>query len=112
MVNEQGIYSGNGMRSHVKAVETFRLVLKSSFILDLANIFYVPSFSRNLVSVIKNFYLGFGFNFNGLNLNLMKDNSLVGNGFLVDGLYRFSLNPTYENNLLTLHDGSHKVKYY
>ena len=51
MGSEHGIYSGNGMRSHVEAVGTFRLVLETNFVLDLENTLYVPSFSKNLISV-------------------------------------------------------------
>jgi len=40
------------MGSHVEAVGTYKLVLKSGFQLDLESTFYVPSFSRNLVSVL------------------------------------------------------------
>lgn len=49
--NDQGIYSGNRMQSSVEVVETFRLVLRSSFYLDRENTFYVPIFSRNLFSI-------------------------------------------------------------
>ena len=49
--NDQGIYSGNRMQSSVEVVGTFRLVLRSSFYLDLENTFYVPIFSRNLISI-------------------------------------------------------------
>jgi len=59
--NEEGIYSENQMRSKIKAVETFRLVLKFRFILNLKNIFYIPSFSRNLISVFKLYNVGYGF---------------------------------------------------
>ena len=54
------------MRSHVEAVGTFRLVLKSGFVLDLENTVYVPSFSRNLVSIAKLIPFGFDFNFTGV----------------------------------------------
>ena len=59
--NEEGIYSGNQMRSKIKDVETFRLVLKFRFILNLENIFYIPSFSRNLISVYRLYNVGYGF---------------------------------------------------
>ena len=51
--NKEFIYSGNQMSSKVEGVGTFRLVLKSGFYLDLKDTFYIPSFSRNLVSVTR-----------------------------------------------------------
>ena len=48
--SERSIYSENRIGSHVEAVGTYRLVLRSGFVLDLERTFYVPSFSRNLIS--------------------------------------------------------------
>ena len=104
MGSEHGIYSGNGMRSHVEAVGTFRLVLETNFVLDLENTLYVPSFSKNLISVSKLVPLGFEFSFVGLDFRLFKNSSLVGCGTLVDGLYKLNLDPVFEHSLLTLHD--------
>ena len=43
------------MCSKVEGVGTFRLILKTGYVLDLNNVFYVPSFSRNLIlSIFKN----------------------------------------------------------
>jgi hypothetical protein len=39
------------MRFEVEAMMTFGLILKFRFSLDLKNIFYVPSFSRNFISI-------------------------------------------------------------
>lgn len=39
------------MRSNVDNIRIFKLILKIKYILDLENTVYVPSFSRNLVSV-------------------------------------------------------------
>ena len=61
--SEQCIYSGNKMRSHVEAVGTCSLALSSGFILNLEKTFYIPSFSRNLISVSRLVPLGYSFNF-------------------------------------------------
>ena len=58
MPSEQCIYLGNKMRSHVEVVGTCNLVLSSGFILNLKKTFYVPSFSRNLISVSRVVPLG------------------------------------------------------
>jgi hypothetical protein len=101
---EQDIYSGNGMRSHVKAVGIFRLFLENGYILDLVNTFYVPSFSKNLISISKLVPLGFEFNFIGSNVYLFKNSTDIGSGILVNGLYKLNLNPIYEQSLLSMHD--------
>ena len=49
--SEQCIYSGSKMSSRVEAISTYSLVLSSGFILELEKTFYVPSFSRNLISI-------------------------------------------------------------
>jgi hypothetical protein len=38
--NEQRVYSGNKLFSRVKAVGTFRIILKSGYVLDLENVFF------------------------------------------------------------------------
>ena len=66
--SEQCIYSDNKMSSHVEAIGTCSLVLSSSFIFELEKTFYVPSFSRNLISISRLVTLGFSFNFTDLGL--------------------------------------------
>ena len=51
MGSEKIILSGNKMGSHVEAIGTCYLTLNSGFVLELEKTFYVPSFSRNLISV-------------------------------------------------------------
>jgi hypothetical protein len=88
MGSEQGIYSRNRMCLHVEAVGTFRLVFKNGYILDLVNTFYVPSFSKNLISISKLVPLRFEFNFIDLNVYLFKNSTHIGSGILVNGLYK------------------------
>ena len=72
--NEQCIYSGNQMCSKVEGVGTFRLILKTGYVLDLNNVFYVPSFSRNLISISKLLVVGYGFLFENSILSIFKNN--------------------------------------
>ena len=53
---ECSIYLKNRIGSHVEVIETYKLILKSDFVLDLERTFYVLSFSRNLIFV-RDFYL-------------------------------------------------------
>jgi hypothetical protein len=42
--NEQRVYSGNKLFSKVEAVGTYRIILKSRYVLDLENVFFIPKF--------------------------------------------------------------------
>ncbi|KAH9760840.1 Integrase catalytic domain-containing protein [Citrus sinensis] len=103
MESERAIYSGNKMPSRVEVVRTYRLVLNSGFVLDLDKTFYIPSFSRNLVSVSRLLPFGFGFDFLGTIFHLLKDSVIVGDGILDDGMFKLHLNPTFDFNLMTMH---------
>lgn len=56
---EQCIYLGSKMCSRVGAIGTCNLVLSSKFILELERTFYIPKFSRNLISTSRLVPLGF-----------------------------------------------------
>ena len=84
------------MRSHDEVVETFRLVLQSGFVLDLVNTIYIPSFSKNLISMSKLIQYGFEFKFSGPQFYLHKGSSIVGFGSLVSGLYKLNLDAIFE----------------
>ena len=101
--SERSIYSGNRISSHVEAVGTYRLVLIPDFVLNLENTFFVPSFSRNLISVSRLLPYGFSFKFVGISFHLIKDNIVVGDGILDNGLFKLNLNPSFNHNLTTMH---------
>jgi hypothetical protein len=77
------------MRSKIEVVGTFRLVLKFGLILDLENVFYVPSFSWNLISISRN--VSWGFLFNGNIFSVWKNNFIIIGGTLIDSLYKIDL---------------------
>ena len=79
-------------------------ILRPSYVLDLERTFCVPSFSRNLISVSRLVLHGFSFTFVGTSLHLLKDNIVVGDGILDDGLFRFYLNSSLYFSLTTMHD--------
>ena len=92
-------------------MRTFRLVLKSGFDLNFKNTFYISFFSKNFVSIAKLVPFGFKSVFKNSIFSLFKNGTIVGNGSLVDGLYKFNLNPTYEYNLITMHDNNVGTKH-
>ncbi|KAL0403765.1 UNVERIFIED_CONTAM: putative mitochondrial protein [Sesamum radiatum] len=93
------IYSGNKMGSRVKAIGTCRLVLNNGFVLVLKKTFYIPNFSRNLISISRLVPYGYSFKF-GDDITLFYNNHLVGNGTLSNGLYHINLQ---SDALYTLH---------
>ena len=65
MGSERYIHSRGKLSSHVEAIGTGSLELSSGYVLQLEKTFYVPSFSRNLISVSALIPLGISCNFLG-----------------------------------------------
>ena len=61
--NESFVFMGNRNKVPVKGIGTYRLVLDTGHYLDLFQTLYVPTFSRNLVSLPKLDVAGFVFKF-------------------------------------------------
>ena len=101
--NEQYIMMGNRAKVPVKAVGTFRLVLDSGFNLDLFHTLYVPSVSRNLISLSRLDVDGYTFSIGNKCFSLFKNLSIVGSGTLCDGLYKLKLNNHFAETLMILH---------
>lgn len=104
--SEQSILSGNKIGSRVEAIGTCNLVLSSGFILKLEKTFYVPSFSRNLISVSRLVPFGFSFTFSDKYFNLYNKSECVGNGILSDGLYCLNLQSDTTNDVMHVHAGT------
>ena len=98
--SEQFILFGNKMGSHVEAIGTCYLNLNGGFVLELQKTFYVPSFSRNLISISRLVPFGYSFHFSETFFSLIYKSECVGNGILSDGLYCIFLqNDTAYNSL-------------
>ncbi|KAF7844933.1 Retrovirus-related Pol polyprotein from transposon TNT 1-94 [Senna tora] len=95
---------GNKMGSLVEAIGTCKLILNSGFVLILDRTFYVPNFSRNLISISKLVPLGYSFEFSNNMFKLFFKSNIVGNGTMSDGLFRVQLqdNTSYD----TMHASS------
>ena len=50
--NEKFVFMGNKVKAPVEAIETYHLKLDAEHHLDLLETLYVPSLSRNLVSLL------------------------------------------------------------
>ena len=82
---------GNRVKAPVEAVGTYRLKLDTRHHLDLLETLYVPSLSRNLVSLSKLDVTGYSFNFGNGCFSLFKHNHLIGTSVICDGLYKLKL---------------------
>ena len=102
--NEAYLYMGNRMKAPVEAIGNFRLVLSTGFHLDLENTLYVPTVSRNLISLSKLDLDGFSSYTGDGCFKLFKNNELLGFGILVNGLYQITLDNSFSESLnMTLH---------
>ena len=101
--NEKFVFMGNRVKVPVEAVETYHLILDTGFYLDLFDTFYVPSISRNLVSLSKLDVAIYSFRFGNGCFSLYKCTCMIGSGTLYDGLYKLNLDNLYAKNLMTLH---------
>jgi hypothetical protein len=88
---ERSIRVTNGVEAEVEAIGKLLLELNNSFILHLHNILYVPSLSRNLISIS---YLGddgYDCQFDNRQCLILFDNKVVGLAFRQDKLYMLSI---------------------
>ena len=92
----------NRVRALIEAIGTYCSFLNTGH-LDLFQTFYVPSISRNLVSLSKLYLDGYFINFGNKSFSLFKNTSFVSFGILCDHLYKFELNDQFAETLLTLH---------
>ena len=89
---ERSIRVANGVEAEVEAIGELPLELNKGFILHLNNVLYVPSLSRNLISVTCLDDEGFKCHFDDKQCLIIYDNKCVGLAFRQDKLYLLSLN--------------------
>lgn len=88
------------MLSHVEAIGICNLVLSSDFVLNLEKTFYVPSFSKNLISISRRVPLWYSFDFNEASFSLFYKSKFVGNGVLSDDIFSINLQNDATNNVM------------
>ena len=91
MGSERYIHSGGRSSSHVEAIDTCNLELSGGLIFQLEKIFYVPIFSRNLISVSALVPFGISYNFSNIGFKFLIKSEVIGYGTLCDGLYSIHL---------------------
>jgi hypothetical protein len=84
---ERNIRVANGVEAEVEAIEELPLELNNGFILRLNDVLYVPSLSRNLISVSCLDDDGFNCQFGNRQYLILFDKEVVGLTFRHDNLY-------------------------
>ena len=99
--NQRTVKVGNGVDLNVEAVGTLSLILEGGFCLNLYGTLYVPSMTRNLISVSKliidDFIFTFGYNKVYISLN----SRVVGYGCLEGNLFKLCLDNQFSESLLS-----------
>lgn len=90
-LRERKLRVGNDLKVIMDLVGDISLILGSDFELALKDTFYVPSFRRNLILVFCLDKFRFQFTFYDGKINLILNSQIVGNGILLDSLYKLSL---------------------
>jgi hypothetical protein len=88
---ERSIRVANGVEVKVEAIGELPLELNNDFILRLHNILYVPSLSRNLISVSCLDDDGYDCQFGNRQCLILFDNKVVGLAFQQDKFYMLSM---------------------
>jgi hypothetical protein len=88
---ERSIRVANGVETEVEAIGELSLELNNVFILCLHNVLYVPSLSRNLISVWCLDDDGYDCQFGNRQCLILFDNKVVGLTFRQDKLYMLSI---------------------
>ena len=88
--SERTLRVANNVEVEVAFIGDVSLNLESGFTLVLNNTFYVPSFRRNLISILLLDKLGYCVTFGNFGINLSINYTNIGYGVLIDGLYQLS----------------------
>ncbi|KAK3035629.1 hypothetical protein RJ639_033157 [Escallonia herrerae] len=99
---DRNVLVRNGEKAQVETVGTLRLVLESGFNLDLVDTVYVPSMTRNLVSVFRLDAYGYSFKFENKCFSLFLYFRVIGSGLLEGNLYKLLLNASFTESLKTM----------
>ncbi|KAK3005947.1 hypothetical protein RJ639_016733 [Escallonia herrerae] len=99
---DRNVLVGNGEKAQVEAVGTLCLVLESGFNLDLVDTVYVPSMTRNLISVSRLDAYGYSFKFENKGFSLFLYSRVIGSGLLEGNLYKLLLNASFTESLKTM----------
>jgi hypothetical protein len=99
---------GNGAQVAAVTVGRIELYLPSGFILELENVYFVPTISRNIISISCLEMNGFSFVIKDNRCSIYKNETYYGSSYLLNGLYMLEMeNPVFNINnkrLKTFHE--------
>ncbi|XP_075092034.1 uncharacterized protein LOC142172152 [Nicotiana tabacum] len=98
--NKDFLFMGNRMKAPIEGIGTYRLITETGRHLDLLQTLYVPSVSRNLISLSRLDVSGFDLQFGNGCFNLYKNANFYGSGFLSDDLYKLKVDIGFSESLL------------
>ncbi|KAI5335604.1 hypothetical protein L3X38_025737 [Prunus dulcis] len=84
------VFVGNGERVKVDFIGLVNLELQSSLCLELVDVVYVPTMTRNLLSVSRLVKSNLQFVFDDFGFSISKNKRVVGNGMIVDGMFHLN----------------------
>lgn len=86
--SEWFIYIGNILKAKVKVIGTYSQHLETNYQMDLMDIFYIPSISRNLVSLTKLDVAGHCYSSDCGKINLYFNLVFISSDILCDGVLK------------------------
>ena len=96
---ESKLKVGSDIGIDVEHIEIAILELDYGFQLVLGNVFCIPLFRRNLISLSVLDKAGYSFTFSNNRVEVIYDSKVIGSCVLSDGLYRLSLLSTCSYNV-------------
>ncbi|CAL9021612.1 unnamed protein product, partial [Prunus brigantina] len=88
--DEVKVFVGNGVKVQVEFIGAVRIQLDSGFVLDLVDVVYVPSMTRNLISVARLVKSKLTLSFDEFGISIFNNKELVGNGILVGNMFQLN----------------------
>ncbi|KAK3007193.1 hypothetical protein RJ639_015489 [Escallonia herrerae] len=99
---DRNVLVANGEKAQVEAIRALRLVLESGFNLDLLDTVYVPSMTKNLISIFRLDAYGYSFKFENKGFSIFLYSGVIGSGLLEGNLYKLLLNASFTESLKTM----------
>ncbi len=101
LVHGEKIYMANAAVASVEGKGTVKLKMTSGKVLTLAEVLYVPEIRKNLVSVAMLNQNGFRIAIESDEVVLSKFGMFIGNGFIVNGLFKMNVMAIIDNEVNT-----------
>ncbi|GJX86222.1 hypothetical protein Tco_0336996 [Tanacetum coccineum] len=92
------LYVGNGMRTAIKTIGSFDLILPNRLVIVLDNFHCAPSITKGVVSLSHLVDNGYKHSFMNYGISIMKDDVLYFNAIPCDGIYEIDMHNLYTNS--------------